>query len=401
MTASCVFFPDDEATATAQERKGLLPAAAMEAHRAPRGTPDRQLWQRRWQVLPVVGGGILLLGGLLDLWLSTTVAGRSGWGEALETWGETPGYAVVGAAALVLQLQLLGSNQFSRLWLFPVFLVLGLSIGLATDSVSHKGAKAKIDVCLVLSGHNCPYPAAVACFLVAAVVPIALHFFRASCGTEHTRAQFSALLWPCALHIVILFVVAGSAVEAIKMVWGRARPRMVLDGSEWPRSSHCEPIGPYDCAFSPWWAPQGYRAGLHSFPSGHTFCAWLSLPLPMHWAQLRSRNFATHDGETLTQVPIQETRVIWGVALCWGTLVMISRVAVGAHWLSDVGAGATITWGVALLLWDRIPSAVNSPTMHTGGEMKLAMSPKVDRLESMPPSRSNIYDDEVSDSDSS
>ena len=44
---------------------------------------------------------------------------------------------------------------------------------------------------------------------------------------------------------------------------------------------------------------------------------------------------------------------IWLAVLSWGATVATSRVAVGAHWLSDVGAGSSLTWLVALLLWGR------------------------------------------------
>lgn len=44
---------------------------------------------------------------------------------------------------------------------------------------------------------------------------------------------------------------------------------------------------------------------------------------------------------------------IWLTVLAWGVAVALSRVAVGAHWLSDVGAGSSLTWFWALLLWGR------------------------------------------------
>ena len=44
---------------------------------------------------------------------------------------------------------------------------------------------------------------------------------------------------------------------------------------------------------------------------------------------------------------------IWLAVLSWGVAVATSRVAVGAHWLSDVGVGSSLTWLVALLLWGR------------------------------------------------
>ena len=46
--------------------------------------------------------------------------------------------------------------------------------------------------------------------------------------------------------------------------------------------------------------------------------------------------------------------------LSWGVAVAVSRIAVGAHWLSDVGVGSSLTWFVALLLWGRFDGGADS-----------------------------------------
>ena len=115
---------------------------------------------------------------------------------------------------------------------------------------------------------------------------------RGAEGKARLRARLHR--WrPLAVHIVLLFLIAGSALEAIKFGWGRARPRMVLSGdalaahgSSFPADTHCQPLGRYQCSFSPWWEPQGDRQGLRSFPSGHAFSAWVLLPIALHWPDL-------------------------------------------------------------------------------------------------------------------
>lgn len=140
---------------------------------------------------------------------------------------------------------------------------------------------------------------------------------------------------------MFLLSFGGSVVSyAIKGVWGRARPYMVLPAEcadedvacvypNWPNetSKSClDYSGPttdepqYDCAFTGWWHPNGYRKHLTSFPSGHTFEGWLLLPLALHYAELP---FA------FAALPAAKVSV-WVAVVGWGLLVGSSRIAIGA-----------------------------------------------------------------------
>ena len=135
---------------------------------------------------------------------------------------------------------------------------------------------------------------------------------------------------------------------------------MVLIGPEWPVDAHCArhtvfsgnttiPVpGPFICEFTPWYLPQGPRRGLYSFPSGHTFSGWLPLPIALCAGRREEAVTPLHLG------------MIWAPVLCWGAAVGMSRVAVGAHWATDVNAASSLTWALALVLWDRYCSSDTS-----------------------------------------
>ena len=111
-------------------------------------------------------------------------------------------------------------------------------------------------------------------------------------------------VWGGVLGALAMFLI----LRLFKGTWSLPRPPAVLP----PESVHV--IGP------------GHRRG--SFPSGHTSTVFLLVGI---WA-LSVRN-----------------RLLPGPLIVLGTLVGISRMAVGVHWPSDVLAGAALGWTTAWL----------------------------------------------------
>jgi membrane-associated phospholipid phosphatase len=99
----------------------------------------------------------------------------------------------------------------------------------------------------------------------------------------------------------------------IKFVWGR-----------WSYSE----ILPNLTRFSPWYLPQG-PDGHVSFPSGHTSLAFMFLPITM----LVPKNKPSY-------------YMVWGLILCWGIFMAITRVVLGVHFASD-----TLFGGCQVILW--------------------------------------------------
>ncbi|MEA4899816.1 MAG: phosphatase PAP2 family protein [Eubacteriales bacterium] len=139
----------------------------------------------------------------------------------------------------------------------------------------------------------------------------------------------AAALAKAALVISLTMIFQEAAVQLIKLLWGRPRYRTILADN---------------AAFLPWFRPAGRALGeaFKSFPSAHssdaavTVCAMLLAPFV---PALRGR-----------QGIVPATCGLWTVC------VMLSRIAAGAHFLSDVAAGALIAllaYRVARRLADR------------------------------------------------
>ena len=215
-----------------------------------------------------------------------------------------------------------------------------------------------------------------------------------------SRTQLVARLhaWRALGLSMFLLSFYGSVVSyGIKGMWGRARPFMVLPAEcqavtcgypNWPNetSKSClDYTGPatndpqYNCAFTGWWHPNGYRTHLTSFPSGHTFEGWLLLPLALHFTEMPHAS-APPPGAKIA---------VWVAVIGWGTMVGSSRVVLGAvcsnpnprllcakrdsratdldlavlqHWSSDTVMSDFATWALAVFLWRRHPPMAPQPT---------------------------------------
>ena len=269
----------DDRLASVEELEGLLsdglPARSSRRRAAtpPRALPVFSVWTI-WVSWVSATTAILWLGGAFDLELSTAWADYDcGWGNLLAEWGEWPGYSAAGLSALVLLVEELAAPPAELRK--PRFAAKVLALTLVVLFTVIRRTES----------------AAAGCAL-GVIVPCCLVLPRGAEGKARLRAGLHR--WrSLAVHIVLLFLIAGGVLEAIKESWGRARPRMVLagsslaaHGSSFPVDKHCQPVGQYQCTFSPWWESQGHRKGLQSFPSGHAFSAWMLLPVALQWPDL-------------------------------------------------------------------------------------------------------------------
>ena len=135
------------------------------------------------------------------------------------------------------------------------------------------------------------------------------------------------------LTLVFVSFVTMVLINVIKIPWSRARMRLLVSTGN-------------DTYFMPWWqlggalkqrlvgegiSPDEFR----SFPSGHTACAacaMLAILLPALKKQW-------HDKE----------RVCLIVGAVWTLLVAVSRIWMGAHYLTDVTMACLIVIGVSVL----------------------------------------------------
>ena len=122
-----------------------------------------------------------------------------------------------------------------------------------------------------------------------------------------------ALLGLCA------YGVSSGIINLMKLLWGRVRFRDLGETYE---------------AFTAWWVVNG-NTGAHSFPSGHTGSAGTSYFLM----------FLPFVSETWQKRPA----LCFGAAFTYTTLVAVTRLVVGAHYLSDVAVGGTVIFTCVLL----------------------------------------------------
>ncbi|WP_281165449.1 phosphatase PAP2 family protein [Liquorilactobacillus sicerae] len=120
-------------------------------------------------------------------------------------------------------------------------------------------------------------------------------------------------LFKVSLVGILVVMIATTTVDDLKTLWGRFRPYEV------------GVIGDQHGKFTEWFLPNGNN-GHNSFPSGHTMSGWLFLYLTF---------FVDRQN-----ISLQKKMTIFGLAM--GILTAISRVRIGAHWLSDVTVSALI-----------------------------------------------------------
>ncbi|MCR5457229.1 MAG: phosphatase PAP2 family protein [Clostridiales bacterium] len=131
-----------------------------------------------------------------------------------------------------------------------------------------------------------------------------------------------------AIITVVSYGAALAFAEAAKLIWGRIRPRELVE------------LGSFD-GFVNWYQVSGLT-GHKSFPSGHSVEAILML-LVILWMTALG---ASKKAKKITTIGI----------LCWTALMMFSRILAGAHFLSDVTAGFAIGFAflyIAFVMYER------------------------------------------------
>lgn len=122
--------------------------------------------------------------------------------------------------------------------------------------------------------------------------------------------------------VLLVFLNAMAITILWKTLWGRVRYREMLDNAS---------------LFTAWYVPQGI-SGHTSFPSGHTtaMCSILCF-------------FELHRA---TSYKMSRNRILCGCIVFLIIMMMLSRMIMGAHFLSDVSMGFGVTYTM-YLFWKR------------------------------------------------
>ena len=177
----------------------------------------------------------------------------------------------------------------------------------ATALMAYAASKTMEYLKYPLSGAASAALIAALAFVIAAVLYLLIGKIP-----ENTRKK---LFLPAAYTLAASFAVLMT-VCTMKTLWGRVRLRELVDMNSLEH-------------YTPWYHPN-FFSGSHSFPSGHTAHATLMLMLPK-WLFGKGEKFRP----ALT-------------AACFGfvALMAFSRLAAGAHFLSDILFGFLIAFGI-------------------------------------------------------
>jgi len=226
--------------------------------------------------------------GIYDLAISIAVVDEASiWGDFGAEYGEIPGYALITIALATL----LGS-LFTNLKMQKIPSYVGVVIGVL--------------FILFIDDKKYLY---VGCSLIFSLLVYTIITWNKDLKRYRTISGVVALL---AVINPLLFV------QIAKILCGRVRFR---------------DLDSVYTNFTYWFLPPGISGGGSSFPSGHGAMGWMFLPLLI----------AVKDRKIKDPLRIIVTILVIG----WGLFVAASRVAVGAHYASDVlfstGAATIVT----------------------------------------------------------
>ena len=240
-----------------------------------------------WIVLAVIFG-------FTDLAISiavvdeVAVADPNFWGNFGADYGETPGYALIAIALATL----LGS-LFTNLNLQKIPAYVGIIVGVLFIFLIGDESYTNIGWSLIVS--------------------LTIYVIITWKKDWKNYRRISGIIALLAVINPLLFV------QITKILCGRIRFRyLTLPGYT---------------EFTPWFLPPGISLANSSFPSGHTAMGWMFLPL-----------LITVKDRKIKDPP---RIIITVLVIGWGLFVGISRIAVGAHYASDVlfstGAATIVT----------------------------------------------------------
>ncbi|WP_455143017.1 phosphatase PAP2 family protein [Candidatus Hodarchaeum mangrovi] len=229
----------------------------------------------------------LLIGTIGDIIISEILFDpKSWWAQFLADFGEVPGYICIYLAILLFTL----NNKYNKLWQKLKFLLSSIFLYFVTK-----------DIIISIFILDQTFLLDLFLLLVSIFITTLLTLFLSS---QSISSEFSHIT----LRMAIIFPLF--LVQTLKLLWGRVRFReLTTDHSN----------------FTLWFYPQGINGNL-SFPSGHVAMAWMVFPIIV-----------------LINPKKRKLRFLAKIfVLIWIFLISMSRIVLGAHYLSDVVVSSLI-----------------------------------------------------------
>lgn len=258
--------------------------------------------------LALVWLSALIAAGFFDLEISMKLADpMSPFGRFFELAGEPPAILFTAFNFSVAAVCLLKRSERSYKRLFLAAILIALMVGTTYYTVNAtfgyiKSWRTELGLGFLGSGTKLFWV-----LLITALVSMLL--LQLAFRQKHSRLE--AML-PSAVHCILAAVLTLAIIWAFKLLWGRVRFRQLDELSQ----------------FTAFFIPNGFT-GYFSFPSGHTANATVILTISYYFGSaIKSPRFS---------------RLILLILSSWTIIVALSRVLVGAHYLSDVLCGWAIT----------------------------------------------------------
>lgn len=259
---------------------------------------------------------LMIVGSLFDFKISSVLypGKESSFGQFFAAFGELPAFlALVCAGALLFVHRGALRRDWSALFLLASFALVFGAIFLAVHEAVDNVPAMPVGVALLV-------------MVFFSVISVAAMLLLTQGTPEKTVLRFV---------LTLVFVCVGTmvAINVIKVPWGRARMRLIVSTGN-------------ESYFTPWWKAgsalkdQLVASGVssdefRSFPSGHTACAACAVLLallPTVCKRLRGKE-----------------KRLGLLGVLWTAVVAVSRLMMGAHFLTDVTMAWLVTLGLTAL----------------------------------------------------
>lgn len=254
--------------------------------------------------------GALIFASFYDLDISLRVANTMlPFGRVLEILGEIPAILFTSFNFAIISVYLLRREGHIGKDRLISALTIFLSVGTAyytSNATIEYIEKWRNDLSLDSFGDSVKLAAAL---IFAACLTALFLFYAFKINFEKLENMFGI-----ALHCVSAAILTFVVIWIFKLMWSRVRFRQLTDLSQ----------------FTPFYIPNGFKglSGYYSFPSGHTANATVILTLSYYFGFLKKKNLKP---------------IFYLLLFLWIVIVALSRVLVGAHYLSDVLCAVAIT----------------------------------------------------------
>lgn len=250
-----------------------------------------------------------------DLWISINLYNPNlNWAIFLEKYGEIPGLIVALLGIHIYIVTIKVSSNIKNIILTGFLLTIGSLITVYISWI----------ISLGITNHTFFFNSNRNVFFAAAILSNIIISFLCRKKYKFSKKSilFSRISFKMFFYGNIIFVFL------LKIFWGRIRFR---------------DLGEYYSNFTAWYIPNGIN-GNQSFPSGHAAMGFMLLALFIF----------------VMDKPFYKRILFKGLILCWAIVVSLSRVVIGAHFVSDVLFGSFIMIITYLFLTHRANKTIKS-----------------------------------------